>query len=105
MCRWPSLVSSEIPSATSAETLPLGPSTRTVLPSTLYLTPEGSGMGFFPIRDIASILCWLASRDGFEGLRSTAAGRTVIGEQIVVADSACLRRGSLSTVHRALTTA
>src|SRR5580700_1361036 len=57
----PSLVSSEIPSAIRAETLPFGPSTRTVLPSTLYLTPAGSGIGFFPIRDIDSILYWLAS--------------------------------------------
>src|ERR1700723_3877674 len=55
-CKTPSLVSSEIPSATSADTLPLGPSTRTVLPSTLYFTPVGSGIGFFPIRDIESIL-------------------------------------------------
>src|ERR1700723_2604226 len=56
----PSLVSSEIPSATSAETLPLGPSTRTVLPSTLYLTPAGSGISFLPRRDIDSILFQLA---------------------------------------------
>src|ERR1700723_497232 len=59
-CKTPSLVSSEIPSATSAETLPLGPSTRTVLPSTLYLTPAGSGISFLPIRDIDSILLELA---------------------------------------------
>src|ERR1700761_7169628 len=55
-CSVPSLVSSLMPSATSAETLPLGPSTRTVLPSTLYFTPLGSAIGFFPIRDIDSIL-------------------------------------------------
>src|ERR1017187_939616 len=55
-CRVPSLASSETPSAIRADTLPLGPSTRTVLPSTLYLTPAGSGIGFFPIRDIDSIL-------------------------------------------------
>src|SRR5215469_1708828 len=52
MCNAPSFVSRLMPSATSAETLPLGPSTRTVLPSTLYFTPEGSVIGFFPIRDI-----------------------------------------------------
>src|SRR5579862_6157126 len=52
----PSLVSSFTPWATSADTLPLGPSTRTVLPSTLYFTPAGSAIGFFPIRDIESIL-------------------------------------------------
>src|ERR1700690_3135555 len=60
-CRTPSLVSREMPSAINAETLPLGPSTRTVLPSTLYFTPAGSGISFFPIRDIESILLWLAS--------------------------------------------
>src|ERR1039458_1282917 len=55
-CNSAPTVSSEMPSAISAETLPLGPSTRTVLPSTLYLTPAGSEIGFFPIRDIVSIL-------------------------------------------------
>jgi len=49
------------PSAIIAETFPLGPSTRTVLPCMVYFTPAGSGIGFFPIRDIASILFWLAS--------------------------------------------
>src|SRR3974390_2524488 len=52
MCRVPSFVSRLMPSATSVDTLPFGPSTRTVLPSTLYFTPEGSVIGFFPIRDI-----------------------------------------------------
>src|SRR5580698_2141511 len=51
-CRVPSTVFSVMPSAISAETLPLGPSTKTVLPSTLYFTPGGSGIGFFPMRDI-----------------------------------------------------
>src|SRR5580692_2220560 len=55
-CSVPSLVSSWMPLAINADTLPLGPSTRTVLPSTLYFTPVGSGIGFFPIRDIESIL-------------------------------------------------
>src|ERR1700743_3674460 len=54
-CSVPSFVSSLMPSATNAETLPFGPSTRTVLPSTLYFTPLGSAIGFFPIRDIDSI--------------------------------------------------
>src|ERR1700744_1214652 len=62
-CRYPSLVSSVMPSATNADTLPLGPSTKTVLPSTLYFTLEGSVIGFFPIRDIDLILHWLASPD------------------------------------------
>src|SRR5579863_969639 len=61
-CSVPSVVFSVIPSATSADTLPLGPSTRTVLPSTLYFTPAGSGIGFFPIRDIEILsFNWLAS--------------------------------------------
>src|ERR1700740_2216741 len=73
-CSAPSLVSSVMPLATSAETLPLGPSTRTVLPSTLYLTPEGNGITFLPIRDIESILCWLASPEEQQmPFRSTAA--------------------------------
>src|ERR1035437_1344965 len=54
--RCPSAVSSEIPSAIIADTLPLGPSTKTVLPCTVYLTLVGSAIGFFPIRDIDSIL-------------------------------------------------
>src|SRR5215471_16819743 len=33
--------------------LPLGPSARTVWPSTATLTPCGMGMGFLPIRDMA----------------------------------------------------
>src|SRR5688572_27968007 len=32
---------------------PLGPFTRTTLPSTVTVTPFGTGIGFFPIRDIA----------------------------------------------------
>src|SRR5262245_1509498 len=36
--------------------LPLGPSARTVLPSTATLTPWGTGMGFLPIRDMAPVL-------------------------------------------------
>src|ERR1700735_1376825 len=52
-CRVPSTVFNVMPSAISAETLPLGPSTKTVVPSTLYFTPGGSGIGFFPMRDIA----------------------------------------------------
>src|ERR1019366_2174077 len=61
-CRAPSFVSSVMPSAINAETLPLGPSTRTVFPSTLYLTPEGSGITFLPMRDIESILFACESR-------------------------------------------
>jgi hypothetical protein len=48
-----------------------------VLPSTLYLTPAGSGIGFFPIRDILQILCWLASPDEISH-RSTAAVKQLL---------------------------
>src|SRR5271168_4201519 len=48
-----------MPGAINAETLPLGPSTSTVLPSTVYFTPAGNGIGFLPIRDIAYSLCGL----------------------------------------------
>src|ERR1700758_3538724 len=41
-----------MPPGSRAVTLPLGPSTRTVLPLTVYLTPVGSGIGFLPIRDM-----------------------------------------------------
>src|ERR1017187_5424029 len=60
----PSFWTSLIPPGSMAVTLPLGPSTSTVLPPslTVYLTPTGSGIGFLPIRDIRESLCWLASR-------------------------------------------
>src|ERR1700733_4824296 len=43
-----------MPPGSMAETLPLGPSTRTVLPFslTVYLTPAGRAIGFLPIRDM-----------------------------------------------------
>src|SRR5271154_912686 len=41
-----------MPAGITCSTLPLGPSTTTVLPLTVYFTPVGSGIGFFPIRDI-----------------------------------------------------
>src|SRR4029453_13465689 len=39
-------------SGTRCESCPLGPSTRTVLPSTAIFTPWGTGIGFLPIRDM-----------------------------------------------------
>src|SRR4029453_254056 len=39
-------------SGTRCESCPLGPSTRTVLPSTAIFTPSGTGIGFLPIRDM-----------------------------------------------------
>src|SRR5580698_5297134 len=43
-----------MPPGSMADTLPLGPSTRTVLPFslTVYLTPAGRAIGFLPIRDM-----------------------------------------------------
>src|SRR3954454_327441 len=56
-----------MPAGSKAETLPLGPSTRTVLPLTVYLTPVGTGIGFLPIRDISIPFQRLASRKGDQG--------------------------------------
>src|SRR5271163_1048899 len=52
----PSFVSSLIPEGIGCSTLPFGPSTTIRLPCTEYFTPAGNGIGFFPIRDILSIL-------------------------------------------------
>src|SRR5580658_5552588 len=85
-----------MPFAISAETLPLGPSTRTVLPSTLYFTPAGRGITFFPIRDIDSCPSHLACESrkavisdqltviSSTPYRSTAAGKAVHSSQFVV---------------------
>src|SRR5580692_3602423 len=52
--RWPSFWTRVMPPGSIAVTLPLGPSTRTVLPFslTVYLTPVGRAIGFLPIRDM-----------------------------------------------------
>src|SRR5579872_6987000 len=50
--RWPSFCSILMPAGRDVSSLPFGPCTRTVLPSNLTVTPLGSGIGFFPIRDI-----------------------------------------------------
>src|ERR1700757_2637831 len=54
-----------MPTGIACSTLPFGPSTTTVLPCTEYFTPLGSGIGFFPIRDITSNPLRLASPDEF----------------------------------------
>src|ERR1700760_1992967 len=62
-----------MPVGSMAESLPLGPSTRTVLPCMVYFTLAGNGIGFFPIRDIVLqpfVAC--ESRPSFSD-RSTAA--------------------------------
>src|SRR5215469_7160546 len=70
----PSFWTSVLPAGSSVVTLPLRPSTRTVLPLTEYLTPAGTGIGFLPIRDISESFERLASREAdFCHLRSTAA--------------------------------
>src|SRR5271157_3273852 len=58
--RLPSLVSNFTPAGMWVVTLPLGPCTVTVLPSTAYVTPLGNGIGFFPILDISLSLPGLA---------------------------------------------
>src|SRR3984957_16188308 len=69
--RWPSFCTRVMPPGSIAVTLPLGPSTRTVLPFslTVYLTPAGMGIGFLPIRDIKIPFCLrvprTASADSF----------------------------------------
>src|ERR1700679_3250685 len=52
----PAFSENVIPAGIKAFTLPLGPSTTTMLLCTVYFTPLGSVMGFLPIRDITSIL-------------------------------------------------
>src|SRR6202167_3328880 len=54
--RMPSFFSSVMPVGSKAVSLPLGPSTSTVLPCTVYFTVAGSGIGFLPIRDICFLL-------------------------------------------------
>src|SRR5271154_5555515 len=60
-----------MPPGSMAVTLPFGPSTRTVAPSsaTVYLTPAGRAIGFLPIRDMV--------RDPLRGLR--VSGQTSAG--------------------------
>src|SRR4051812_43527332 len=48
--------------------LPLGPSTRTVLPSTVTLTLAGTGTGCFPIRDITKLRTHPPLRVGMDAL-------------------------------------
>src|SRR6185437_11923276 len=50
---WPSCCCSFTPAGRCVCTWPFGPCTTTVLPFTSNFTPCGSGIGFFPIRDIA----------------------------------------------------
>src|SRR5947207_1155232 len=59
--RWPSCCSTLIPRGTTVSSLPLGPCTKTVLPSIVIVTPLGSAIGFFPIRDIKEALSYQLS--------------------------------------------
>src|SRR5271170_3461111 len=69
-----------MPPGSIAVTLPLGPSTRTVLPFslTVYLTPTGRAIGFLPIRDITNPFSGLRVAIAFHADRSTAADKTFL---------------------------
>src|SRR5438270_520790 len=58
-CRCPSFCSSLMPSGSGCSSFPFGPWMRTTLPMTSIFTPCGTGIGFFPIRDI--VLSFLSS--------------------------------------------
>src|SRR3954470_20498273 len=55
---WPSCCSTRITRGITVSIFPFGPCTATVLPSTLKVTPLGSAIGFFPIRDIKQLLAF-----------------------------------------------
>src|ERR1051325_9311233 len=59
-CTTVSLISTPIPGTTGVESDPFGPLTVRVLPSFRTSTPLGSGIGFFPIRDMGLSLPDLA---------------------------------------------
>src|SRR5215475_5547764 len=61
--RVPSFCSNFTPPGKWVTTSPLGPFTRTVLPSTAYVTPLGNGIGFFPILDMlcSQVSCQLSA--------------------------------------------
>src|SRR5580693_3734258 len=67
-----------MPVGSRALTLPLGPSTRTVLPFslTVYLTPAGRAIGFLPIRDITNPFSGLRVAIASRADRSRAADKT-----------------------------
>src|ERR1051326_2684011 len=53
-------ISTSMPATTEVESVPFGPLTVRVLPSCRTSTPFGSGIGFFPIRDMGLSLPDLA---------------------------------------------
>src|ERR1043166_9220986 len=59
-CTTLSLISTPMPATTAVESVPFGPLTVRVLPSCRTSTPFGSGIGFFPIRDMGLSLPDLA---------------------------------------------
>src|SRR4029079_2565594 len=59
-CTTLSLISTPMPGTTGVESVPFGPLTVRVLPSCRTSTPLGSGIGFFPIRDMGLSLPNLA---------------------------------------------
>src|SRR6185437_5223644 len=70
-----------IPAGSGVSTRPFGPCTLTTLPSTLKVTPLGSGIGFFPIRDIKfrSSVFTLALRSLAIGLSGKTNGLLLTG--------------------------
>src|SRR6266851_3974431 len=51
----PSFCSKEMPNGTARLILPLGPCTSILSEATATFTPEGSGIGLFPMRDIVLV--------------------------------------------------
>src|SRR5579875_2065722 len=72
----PSSFVTVIGSATTCERVPFGPFTTTCWPSIVTSTPDGTGTGSFPIRDIAT-----SPHVGEDFPAHSALGRLLVGEQ------------------------
>src|SRR3954447_19768048 len=107
-------ISTSMPATTAVESVPFGPLTVRVLPSCRTSTPFGSGIGFFPIRDMGLSLPNLAedlAADAALGrfiAREDALGRRNDGEAeaaehardllLVAVDAAARARDALDAV-------
>src|ERR1051326_4829310 len=110
-------ISTSMPATTEVESVPFGPLTARVLPSCRTSTPFGSGIGFFPIRDMGlslpdlaedlaadAALGRLVSREG--ALRRRDDGETEAAEHaehardllLVAVDAAARARDALDAV-------
>src|SRR4051812_32181024 len=69
-----------MPAGIRCESSPLGPFTFTTLPSTVSVTPAGTVMGSFPIRDIFDLL----PDDGDELAAGARLPRFTVGHQALV---------------------